>query len=185
MRDSVRWQAYPLLKEYMPKGHRVVSVKYGTILGRHVCFLGCLGCVKIDFWSWPKQFLGCVPRCTLYYRVDCGGPVTHIKGGALTGCVRLGWIGAIDTRGAVERGLDDVASNRFHWFLGCLPPSILRVGAGYRQSRGAALAKSERKVKGAGNRVRRVQSRAAGRPRMREGARVPRVRAWWRGCGRL
>ena len=55
-----------------------------------------------------------VPRCTLYDRVDRLAPVTYIQGGALAGCVCLGWVSAIDARSAVEGRFDDVAGDAFH-----------------------------------------------------------------------
>ena len=38
--DSVRWQAHPLLQVDMPKGNRAVSVEYGTVVVRHMGFMG-------------------------------------------------------------------------------------------------------------------------------------------------
>ena len=105
---------------------------------------------KSIFGAGLSNFCGRVPCCTLYYHVGRLAPVAHIQGSAFTGSVGFGRVSAVDARGSVERGFDNVASNRFHGFLGCLPPSILRVGAGNRQSRFSALGKSERKVRGCG-----------------------------------
>ena len=44
----MRWQAYPLLKEYMPKGNGVVSVKYGAVVFHSVGFVWGLGVRELE-----------------------------------------------------------------------------------------------------------------------------------------
>ena len=48
MGDSTRWQAYPLLKEYMPEGNGVVSVECGAVVFHSV------GVV----WVWDEGLKG-------------------------------------------------------------------------------------------------------------------------------
>lgn len=73
-----------------------------------------------------------MPSGTFYDGVDWLRPVTHVKGSTFTGCVRFGRVSAVDARGSVKRGFDNVAGDGLHgcsllvgqFIRSLLPPSV-------------------------------------------------------------